>query len=87
MGTIRKTKGEFFYRKDGKTYKFLNQSIIEKKFPNYSEPFQVEDNQVKTFSNGFLDFAALVSIDMKDQIVEELDKDKPYFTADFPFPD
>jgi hypothetical protein len=47
MGTIRKISGEFFYRKDGVSYKFFNQSFVKSGYPYNSDPITIEDNQVR----------------------------------------
>jgi hypothetical protein len=46
MGTIRKISGEFYYRKDGVSHKFFNQGVLITRYPDYSEPFQIEDYRV-----------------------------------------
>jgi len=68
MGTIRKVSGEFFYRKDGVSYKFLNESDVKNSFPDYTDPIQIDDNRVKTFSENGIEFAFLEDVDRKIKI-------------------
>jgi hypothetical protein len=83
MGTIRKMKGEYFYRKDGLTFKFLNQQAVKKRFPELKSPVPIADDEVKAFSVGFLQVAALVDVFLqsKEETVEQLDKGGPISPA------